>query len=94
MISVNMFIGNCYIVYIYIHNSRGCQRTQYAPPIPSFLHEASFGLRVLSSPVSLCVYQSLACPHDNSSPVQARITKFGQEKQNTLVQIPIVIGSG
>ena len=58
-----------------------------------FLPEASFGLRVLSSPVSVCVYQSLACPHDNSSPVQARITKFGPEKQNTLVKIPIVFGS-
>ena len=51
-----------------------------------FLPEASFGLRVLSSPLSvylsvsvclcLCVYQSLACPHDNSSAVQARIIKF------------------
>ena len=40
----------------------------------------------------VCVYQSLACPHDNSSPVQARITKFGPEKQNTLVKIPIVLG--
>ena len=64
----------------------------------SFLPEASFGLRVLSSPVSMClsvcprvcicicvcvracVCQSLACPHDNLSPVQARITKFGPEK--------------
>ena len=42
--------------------------------------------------VCVCVYQSLACPHDNSSPVQARITKFGPEKQNTLVKIPIVLG--
>ena len=57
-----------------------------------FLPEASFGLRVLSLPVSVCVYQSLACPHDNSSPVQARITKFSPEKQNTLVKIPIVLG--
>ena len=39
----------------------------------------------------VCVYQSLACLHDNSSPVQARITKFGPEKQNTLVKIPIVL---
>ena len=38
----------------------------------------------------VCVYQSLTCPHDNSSPVQARITKFGPEKQNTLIKIPIV----
>ena len=42
--------------------------------------------------VCVCVYHSLACPHDNSSPVQARITKFGPEKQNTLVKIPIVFG--
>ena len=45
-----------------------------------FLPEASIGLRVLSSPLSVylsvCVYQSLACPHDNSSAIQARITKF------------------
>ena len=56
-----------------------------------FLPEASFGLRVLSSPASVglcarvCVYQSRACPHDNSSPIQARITKFGPEMQNTFV---------
>ena len=42
--------------------------------------------------VCVCVYQSLACPDDNSSPVQARITKFGPEKQNTLVKFPIVLG--
>ena len=56
------------------------------------LPEASFGLRVLSLPacVCLCVRQSWACPSDNSSTVQARITKFGPEKQNTLVKIPIV----
>ena len=39
-----------------------------------------------------CVYQSLACPHDNSSAGQARITKFGSEIQNTLVKMPIVFG--
>ena len=33
-----------------------------------------------------------ACPHRNSSPIQARITKFGPEMQNTLVKIPIVLG--
>ena len=59
----------------------------------TFLPKASFGLRVLSLHVSVCVHQSLACPHDNSSPVQARITKFGPEKQNTLVKIPIVLGA-
>ena len=60
-----------------------------------FLPEASFGLRVLSLPacvcvcvcvcVCLCVRQSWACPSDNLSTVQARITKFGPEMQNTLV---------
>ena len=41
----------------------------------------------------VCVYQSLACPHDNSSPVQPRITKFGPENHNTLVKIHIVFGA-
>ena len=40
----------------------------------------------------VCVYQSLACPHDNSSPVQAWITKLGPQKQNTLVKILNVFG--
>ena len=43
-----------------------------------------------------CVYQSvcqsLACPRDNSGPVQARIAKFGPKMQKTLVQVPIVLG--
>ena len=34
-----------------------------------------------------------ACPHHNSSPIQARITKLGPEVQNTLVEIPIVLGA-
>ena len=33
-----------------------------------------------------------ACPHHNSSPVQARITKFGSEVQNSLVKILILLG--
>ena len=33
-----------------------------------------------------------ACPCDNSSPVEARTTKFGPEVQNTLIKIPIVLG--
>ena len=32
------------------------------------------------------------CPHDNSSPIQARATKFGPEVLNTLIKIPIVLG--
>ena len=42
--------------------------------------------------VCVCVYQSRVCPHDNSSPIQARITKFGPEMQNTLVWAPLVFG--
>ena len=34
------------------------------------------------------------CPHHNSTPIQARITKFGPEVQNTLVKIPIAVGGG
>ena len=84
-----------YAVHIHIQNWFFCNARM--PPflqIIHFLPEASFGLRVLSLPVSVCVcvYQSLACPHDNSSPVQARITKFGPEKQNTLAMILIVLG--
>ena len=33
-----------------------------------------------------------ACPRDNSSPGQARATKFGPEVLNTLVKIPVVLG--
>ena len=39
-----------------------------------------------------CVCQSLACPHDNSGPVQAKISKFGPKMQRTLVKVPIVFG--
>ena len=38
------------------------------------------------------VCQSLACPRDNSRPVQARIAKFGPKMQKTLVKVPIVLG--
>ena len=66
-----------------------------------FLPEASFGLRVLSLPASVCVSvclsvclsvrQSLACPRDNSGPVQAKITKFGPKMQKTLFKVLIVL---
>ena len=41
--------------------------------------------------VCLSVCQSLACPRDNSGPVQARTTKFGQKMQKTLVKVSIVL---
>ena len=34
-----------------------------------------------------------ACPHHNSSPIQARIIKFGPEVQNNSVKILIVLGA-
>ena len=42
--------------------------------------------------VCLSVCQSLACPDDNSGPVQARIAKFAPKMQKTLVKVPIVLG--
>ena len=62
-----------------------------------FLPEASFGLRVLSLPASVCVCLPVcvsitSCPRDNSGPVQARIAKFGPKMQKTLVKVPIVLG--
>ena len=62
-----------------------------------FSPEASFVLRVLSLPASVClcirmyVYHSLVCPHDNSGPVQARINKFGPTMLNTLVKVSLVL---
>ena len=74
---------------IYTHPWQGFQWYQRSLP------EASFGLRVLSLPASVCVClsvcQSLACPRDNSGPVQARIAKFGPKMQKTLVKVPIVL---
>ena len=43
--------------------------------------------------VCLCVRQSWACLHDNSSQVWARITKFGPKMQNILLKVPIVLGT-
>ena len=43
--------------------------------------------------VSVCqsVCQSLACPRDNSRPVQVRITKFGPTVQSNLIKVVIVL---
>ena len=63
--------------------------------VSQFLPEASLGLWVLPLPASVCgsmglsVYPSRVCLHNNSSPVEARITYFGPEMQNTLVKIHI-----
>ena len=46
--------------------------------ISFFLPEASFGLWILSLPVSVSPsVRHEVCSRDNSLPVQARITKFG-----------------
>ena len=49
--------------------------------------------RCLRLSVCVSVRQSLACPRDNSGPVQARITKFGPKIQNSLIKVPIVLWS-
>ena len=53
------------------------------------------GIVVACIYLSMCAYvhQPRACPHHNSSPIQARITKYGWEVPNTLVKIPIVFGA-
>ena len=65
-------------------------------PLTCFSPEASYGLRVLSSPASLCVCvcvrQSQVCPDDNLSPVKATITEIGPEVQNTFVKISFIFG--
>ena len=53
-----------------------------------FLPEASFGLRVLSLPLCVCVCQSWVCPRDNSSTIWARITKFQCKGVKDLGQDP------
>ena len=58
-----------------------------------WLSKASFGLWVLSLPLS--VHPSIrhqVCPRKNPSPVQARTITFGPKMQNTLVKVPIVLG--
>ena len=50
------------------------------------------GIAVACVCVCVCqsVCQSLACPSNNSGPVQVRITKFGSKVRNNLVKVPIV----
>ena len=48
------------------------------------------GIVVACVSVCPCVYQSLACPHDNSSSGQARFTKFSEQVHKTLAKVPIV----
>ena len=63
----------------------------YPRPVLAFGYCQRLRLCVCVS-VCVCVSQSLACPRDNSGPVQARIAKFGLKVYNTLVKIPIVFG--
>ena len=44
----------------------------------SFLPKARFGLRVVLY-LYVCLRQSRACPRDNLSTIQARITRIGSE---------------
>ena len=67
------------------------------PSVKSFLPESSFGLRVLlPAPgcVPVCVRQlePQGDLRQNSSPIQARIIKYGPGVQTSLVKIPLVFG--
>ena len=59
-----------------------------------FLLEDTFGFRVLSlhASVGMSVCQSV-CPHDNSGPIEARITKFRPKMQNGLLKVLAVLWS-
>ena len=61
----------------------------YPKPVLAFGYWHCLRLRICPC---VCVYHSLACPYDNSSAVQARVAKFGTEVQNTLFNIPIILG--
>ena len=65
-----------------------------------FLPEASFwpsGIFVACICLAMClcahasVCQPWACLCDNLWPIEARITKFGPEVQNTLIKVPIAL---
>ena len=63
------------------HNSF---KNNFTPPHPtSFTRDQFWPLRIVitcvcvSVHVSVCVYQALACTHDNSSAVQPKVTLFG-----------------
>ena len=60
--------------------------TFYPRPVLTFGY-----CRCLRVCVRVSVRQSSACPCNNSSTVQARITKFGPEMEKTLVKIPIIL---
>ena len=72
-----------------LHNLATCASRQHVESniTPKFLGGSSLG-EIDWSPTLIDI--SDICPSDNSSTVHARITKFGPEKQNTLVKIPIV----
>ena len=70
------------------------QPTGFYYPRPVLAFGYCHRLRLCVCPcVCLSVCQSLACPRDNSGPVQAMITKFRPMMQMTLVKVLIVFGS-
>ena len=73
-----------------------CFEEIYVCWVDLILPGASFSLQVFQLPAFVCVHVCVStfqtCLHDYSSPIQARITKFGPEVQNTLVKIPIILG--
>ena len=74
-------MASCYITMYY--NIHFITRGQFWPSAIVIAHVC------VSVSVSVCVYESLAGPHDNSSAVQARITKF-----DILIKMPFIGGGG
>ena len=90
-ISIRLFENQCFNITSRVRTYRWIAKLCGNIYTMHFLNMYSMGCVC----VTMCVYQSLAYPHYNmynSSPVQARIIKFGPEKQNNLVKIPIVLG--
>ena len=84
-----------HLTYIFhIHSLCGCNYWNIFFPV-FFTRGQFWPSGIVVAPVRPSVRPSVrhqVCPRDNSSPVQAMITKFGPKMQNTLVKVPIVLG--
>ena len=77
--------------YIYIFLGRGQEITGKTLFFLIFTWGQFWPPGIVVAPVRPSVHHQV-CPCDNSSPVQAKITKFGPKMQNTLVKVPIILG--
>ena len=92
-IYIETHVSSCSIYFAIIHNIR----LIFQSFAQWFFTRGQFwptGIAIACVIVSahVCVYQSLACPHDNSSAVQDSITKCGAEVQNTLIKNAVISG--